>query len=630
MFNWINKLLTGSGKSVAAEIRNQAGTTPQAAVQRDECEAWQKRGNAFLGDGDLRQAFDCYRRALAIDPGFMDACISLAYVLMEQNNPGEAEPYLERALRIDPANADAHYMLGSIASSRNDLAAAARHWHAAVELRPDFDRAWQDLLNLGNMLQAEGDLDAAVDVYGRALQIKPSDIIACNNLGLVLGKRGKHDDAIVLFDKAASIAPNSAEVHFNLGNAFKAQGNLSQAIEHYHKAVSIDPDDPEIHNNLGNACLEQDQLEAAIDSYRKALSINPGYAMTYCNLGLALQAQGRLEEALDCCHRALVIAPELAVAHWTESLCRLLTGDFENGWKKYEWRWKYDALKKPKPDFEQPIWLGDEPLAGKTILLYSEQGIGDAIQFYRYTTLLSAKGAKVVMQVPEELASLLAEQDNPCRIVPKGEPLPPFDCYCPLLSLGLAFGTTLETIPANAAYLHAPPTKVARWQAKLGPGKLPRIGLVWSGNALHSNDRRRSIPLASLARIMSPHFHFVSLQKEVRPADLVTLQDLPAVFHAGDVLDDFADTAGLIANLDIVISVDTSVAHLAGALGKPAWILLPFNPDWRWLLERSDSPWYPSARLFRQPGPGDWDSVIANVANALKEFTGSGMQTGSQ
>jgi tetratricopeptide (TPR) repeat protein len=767
VFNWIDKLLKGTGKSASTTTLNETANEVRVSVQGDDSAAWQKRGNAFLGDSDLRQAIDCYQRALAIDPGYANACISLAYVLMEQNNHEEAVQYLERALCIDPANADVHYMLGSVASSRNDAAAAARHWHAALELRPDFDRAWQDLINLGNTLQAGGDLDAAADTYRQALQIKPGDIIASNNLGLILDKQGKHDDAIALLDKTASIAPNAAEVHFNLGNIVKALGNLPQAIERYRKALSIDPnlvdahlnlgsalqtedkldeaiasyrralaikpdyvlaynnlglalgkrkeyeeaialfekaldidpDDPVVHNNLGHVLLAQDKLdastrhirraleikpdhaeafynlgnaltrkyeletvlvnenkarsndakaplaeqnlpEAAIECFRKAVSIKPDYAAAYCNLGAALQVRGRIDEAIDCYHQALAIDPELATAHWNESLCLLLTGDFNKGWEKYEWRWKNKQLKKPPTEFVQPRWHGKESLQGKTILLWGEQGLGDTIQFCRYATKVAAQGATVLLSAPAALKPLLARMPSISAIITEGETLPDSDYHCSLMSLPFAFDTTIDTIPADVPYLHADPVKCRQWQTQLQQHTGLRVGLVWSGGfrpdqpEIWSTNERRNIPLRKLAPLNLPGIDFFSLQigdygvrqlTELREASW----DGPAIIDYTDAIADFSDTAALIDNLDLVICVDTSTAHLAGAMGKPVWILNRFDTCWRWLLERSDSPWYPSARLFRQPTPGDWDSVIADVADALADAVRSGMHSRS-
>jgi tetratricopeptide (TPR) repeat protein len=555
--------------------------------------AHRKRGNDFLAAGRLVDAEECYRQALANVPDAAENCIGLAFVLIEQGLQTEAQNYLTRAVSIDPNNADAQYLLGTVSEAIGDRAAALTHFNVALALKPDFDVARRTVCRL---LLDQDRLDEALEHYRAAVSFAPDDALLHNDLGALLQRLGRPDEALHSYRQALSIQPDALAPLNNVASLLHDDGRYEEALEYFGKALLHHPDSAELHFNTA----------------------------------LSLQELGRRAAALESYGRATALAPDFAAAHWNEALCRLQMADFVEGWKKYEWRWKYDALKKPKPDFEQQIWLGDEPLEGKTILLYSEQGIGDAIQFYRYTTLLSAKGANVVMQVPGALVSLLADQGNPCRIVSKNDPLPPFDCYCPLLSLGLAFRTALDTIPANTPYLHAPAIAVERWRARLGARTQPRIGLVWSGSASHANDRHRSIPLAVLAKVISPNLHFISLQKEVKSTDLATLQELPAVFHAGEELEDFADTAGLIANLDLVISVDTSVAHLAGALGKPVWVLLPFNPDWRWLSERHDSPWYPSARLFRQPRYGDWDSVVAETAAALKEFTGSGMQTGSQ
>jgi tetratricopeptide (TPR) repeat protein len=552
-----------------------------------------RRGNDLLAAGRLVEAEECYRAALAIAPDSVETCIGLGFILIEQGRQQEAHVYLTQAVETAPDNPDALYLLGTVSEATGDQASALKHFTGALALKSDFDMARRAVCRL---LLGLSRLDEALEHYRIAVSLAPADVSLHNDLGALLQRLGRFDDARRSYRRALSIQPDTVAVLNNLASLLHEEGRYEEALEYFGRALLLQPDSAELHFNIA----------------------------------LSLQEVGRREAAIESYGRATALAPDFAAAHWNQALCYLQMADFAKGWKKYEWRWKYDALKKPKPDFEQPLWLGDASLEGKTILLYSEQGIGDAIQFYRYTALLSAQGAKVLMQVPGALTSLLANQDNACKIISKNDPVPPFDCYCPLLSLGLAFGTTLETLPTEAAYLRAPADTAARWQTKLGPVTLPRIGLVWSGSALHANDRHRSIPLSMLARVISNRFHFVSLQKDVRSTDLATLKELPTILHAGEELEDFADTAGLIANLDIVLSVDTSVAHLAGAMGKSVWILLPFNPDWRWMLERTDSPWYPSARLFRQPKPGDWDSVMAEVTGALDTICQSGMQTESQ
>ena len=310
----------------------------------------------------------------------------------------------------------------------------------------------------------------------------------------------------------------------------------------------------------------------------------------------------RLDEAQACFERALKIKPDYAEAHCNWALCRILVGDFDHGWKSNEWRWETAHLRKEKRNFVQPLWLGSNEITGKTILLHSEQGFGDTIQFCRYVPLVAERAARVILEVPESLRELMETLTGSAQIVPKGEPLPQFDLHCPLMSLPLAFKTRLESIPCATPYLGALPSAVKSWNARLGQRRRSRVGLVWSGRPEHKNDHNRSLKLSTLLPLLDCDVTFISLQREVRPGDAATLKGLDIV-HFGGELKNFSDTAAIISNLDVVISVDTSVAHLAGALGTPVWILLPFVPDWRWLLDREDSPWYPTARLFRQNNP---------------------------
>jgi hypothetical protein len=297
-----------------------------------------------------------------------------------------------------------------------------------------------------------------------------------------------------------------------------------------------------------------------------------------------------------------------------------LIGDFQRGWREHEWRWKTDFLRRSERSFTQPLWLEQENISGRTILLHGEQGFGDTIQFCRYAPLVSARGARVILEVQEPLQDLMTTLVGPAQVLSRGSPLPDFDLQCPLLSLPLAFGTCLDTIPSVTPYLSASVEAAKNWQARLGTKARPRIGLAWSGQLTHPNDKNRSIGLRSLLPLLDAEAEFVSLQKEVRADDVTILKDRGDLLHFGDALTNFSDTAALISNMDLVISVDTSVAHVAGALAKPVWVLVPFIPDWRWLLDRDDSPWYPTARLFRQDETRTWDNVIARVHAALDDF----------
>jgi tetratricopeptide (TPR) repeat protein len=332
---------------------------------------------------------------------------------------------------------------------------------------------------------------------------------------------------------------------------------------------------------------------------------------------LALCDLGRYEEAMQSFEQALTIAPDDSKAKYNQSLCRLLAGDFEAGWRQYEARWEIEQFLPFKRDFTQPQWLGEPCVKGRTILLHAEQGIGDTIQFCRYAPLVARLGARVFLEVPKPLVALLSQLDGLEQVFATGESPAAFDYHCPLMSLPRAFRTNVDSIPASMPYLFADGARVAVWQQRLGEQKKRRIGLVWSGNPGHRNDRNRSVPLSLFAKLLENDCEFVSLQKVLRDSDKMQLGAVANVRHFGELLTDFSDTAALLACMDMVITADTAVAHLAGAMEKPVWILVPFNPDWRWMINRGDTPWYPSARLFRQRKAGDWQNVLKEVSQAM-------------
>jgi tetratricopeptide (TPR) repeat protein len=360
------------------------------------------------------------------------------------------------------------------------------------------------------------------------------------------------------------------------------------------------------------------RFDDALAGYDRALALRPDYVEAHCNRGVTLQDFRRFDEALACYERARATRPDFADAHYNEALCRLLVGDLKRGFDRHEWRWETAQHRSFKRNFSQTLWTGAQDLSGKTILLHAEQGLGDTIQFCRYAPLVAARGACVVLEVQEPLRALMATLPGDARMVARGEPLPDFDLHCPLLSLPRSLATELATIPRVTPYLRAAADGAAKWNGRLGVRDRPRIGVAWSGRPSHKNDHNRSIDLAAfLQGFAGIDATIVSLQREVRDADLATLRERGDVVHFGEELKDFSDTAALIANLDLVVAVDTSVAHLAGALAKPVWVLLPFIPDWRWLLDRDDSPWYPAARLFRQDESRRWENVFARVNAAL-------------
>jgi hypothetical protein len=395
----------------------------------------------------------------------------------------------------------------------------------------------------------------------------------------------RSEEAVSIFDQALAQSPDLAELHGNKANALKALDRFDEALACYDWAIGLKPNYPEAHNNRGTCLEDMMRMGEALFSYRNALALKPHYAE----------------------------------AHWNFALNRLRLGDLKTGWLESEWRWKCPTLQLRQRDFVQPLWLGADPIENKVLLLHSDQGLGDSIQFLRYVPLVATRGARVVLEVDQALHQLCAELPGVSQLIAKGETLPAFDFHCPLSSLPLAFDTTLGTIPQAVPYLSAG-DKAAAWKDRLGSTKTPRVGLVWAGNPNHNNDRNRSIPLEALLPLLDVKAQFFSLQKEARPSDAAVLRERKEILDLGPELGSFAETAAIIQNLDLLISVDTSVAHLAGALGRPVWVLLPYVPDWRWQLIRTDSPWYPTARLFRQSETRDWPSVVDRAVAALRVF----------
>jgi predicted O-linked N-acetylglucosamine transferase (SPINDLY family)/ADP-heptose:LPS heptosyltransferase len=486
----------------------------------------------------------------------------------------------------------------------------------------------EKLQNSANKLQQavslhqQGQLADAEILYKEILQTQPQQADALHLLGAIAKQRGQAQIAVDLISQSLKINPNNAAAHSNIALAFQALNRFDDALASYDNALAIQPDYAEALFNQGITLQCLDRFDEAIDSYDRALAIQPEHAETAFNKGVALEHFKRFNEAIASYEYAFTIQPDCAKAHWNSGLCRLLLGDFDTGWKEYEWRWKTDESKNILVKFSKPQWFGEETLQDKTILLHSEQGLGDTIQFCRYAKLVADLGARVILEVQKPLLRLLTNLEGIDQLVVRDSPLPDFDLHCPLLSLPLAFKTRLDSIPANNPYLFSEPDKVKHWQKILGEKTLPRVGLVWAGSSTHQNDHNRSLTLQELLPLLTPHCHYVSLQKDLRDQDAELLAEQPILQHYGEQLNDFTDTAALCELMDIVISVDTSVAHLAAAMGKPTWILLPFIPDWRWLLSRDDSPWYPAVRLFRQTQHGDWQSVIERVSHELHKLIG--------
>lgn len=433
--------------------------------------------------------------------------------------------------------------------------------------------------------------------------------------------QGNSAEAASYLAKAVEMDPSHARSHNDLGEALRALGRHEEAVACYQRSIALQPDLAYPYGNLGAALHALNRDEEALGWVEQSLQLATDRAIAHCDLGTALAWLNRHQEALEQYRLAQALQPDFPGARYSESLSLLSLGDFASGWEKHEARLADPTTAKGRRHSPEPAWRGEADIAGKTILLHAEQGMGDAIQFVRYTPLVAAKGAIVYLQAQRSLRTLFAGIPGIAAQFEPLDTLPPFDLQCSLMSLPYAFRTEIDSIPAEVPYLHAEPQRIAAWRERLGPRRRMRIGIAWSGNPLHANDRNRSIPLATLSRLLSrPDIDFHVLQGEVREADRPALAALPQVHDHGEALGDFANTAALMMHMDLVISIDTALAHLAGALGVPTWVPLCWAPDWRWLLERGDSPWYPTMRLFRQRRRGDWGDVLTDVACQLDRW----------
>ena len=515
----------------------------------------------------------------------------------------EAKQLCLQILQVDVRQPDCLNLLGVLQSQAGFFAGAVNMLRRAIAIN---GKAAQYHSNLGFALQAQGKVAEAVTEYKQAVALKPDFVEALSDLGALLLNQGELQEARAYLEKALLIKPDHAEAHSNLGGVLCGQGALQQAAAHLERALVLRPDYADALANLGAVLCEQGELQRARACLERALVLRPDYPEALLNLGVVLAALGQPAGALVLYERALALKPGFVEVHWCRSLVQLLLGDLAVGWHNYQSR--YQRRETALRNFSQPLWRG-EPLHGARILLYAEQGLGDTIQFLRYVPMVRAAGGTLLLDVPSSMRRLTEQLPGIAELTVTGEALSPFDWHCPLMGLPLAFRTTLETIPAQVPYLSIP-AAAQQAAAKLAwPEQGLRVGMVWSGSPTHKNDRRRSIPLPILAPLFEiKGVHFLSLQLSAGASQVTA-----AITDLAPAIRDVADSAALMAHLDLVITVDTSMAHLAGALAKPVWVLLPFAPDWRWLLAREDSPWYPTMRLYRQPELDQWASVIARV-----------------
>ncbi|HEX4157586.1 MAG TPA: tetratricopeptide repeat protein [Rhizomicrobium sp.] len=622
------------------------------ALQGDYADAHYNRAVALRQLNRLEDAVQSYDRAIGLNPAHAEAHGNKANALRDLGRPDEALQSLDRAISLKPDFVQAHYNRGNVLQDLKRTREALESYDQALGFRPDlaeahhnranalrdlgrceeavhgYDRAIllhpglaEAYYNRGNALQALGLLNQAVESYDGAIERDPAHAAAHNNRASALRKLGRPDAALRSCSRAVALRPGVAELHCNLGNVLQDLKRHAAAVECYDRAIAIEPRYAEAHSNRGNALRVLGRPDEALRSCEIAIILNPLLAEAHNNRGFALQQLKRLDKAVQSYDEAIRLRPGFADAHWNKAICALLAGDFETGWPLYEWR-----KRKTEPlgaaDYPQPAWLGNERLDGRTLLVHAEQGLGDTIQFCRYAALAAERGAKVVLAVQRGLVRLLQGIGPAIEVVDLESGFRDFDYHAALLSLPLLFGTDETNIPARVPYLFAEPDRIRQWREKLGENGF-KIGICWQGNPRGEIDIGRSFPVRhfeALAKV--PAVRLISLQKYDGDRQLgelpagVRVENLGDAFDAGP--DPFLDTAAVMESLDLIITSDTAVAHLAGALGRPAWVALQYVPDWRWLLGRSDSPWYPTIRLFRQSQRGDWAGVFKEMAQALR------------
>lgn len=586
-------------------------------------EAYISLGSTLQQQGQFEAAIAQYQRLIEIKPDSADGYNNLGLAYQQQQQVEAAIAAFQQALALRPQFPGVRNNLGNLLLEANRLDEAIASYAQAIEQRPNYPEA---INNLGNALQQKGDLDAAIEQYRQALELRPNFVEALSNLGAVLKDKHQLEESIACLEQAIALNPDIAEVQNNLGNAYQEQKRVEDAIACYRKALALKPEMAEVRSNLGNMLQYIGEFEEAFEHFAAAIAAQPDFAGAYNNLGIAYRNAGRVEDAFAAYDRALELKPDFVEAHWNKGLNYLLLGDFDRGFAGYEWRFQWSRFLEQNPSrtYSQPRWDGSD-LTGKVILLYAEQGMGDTIQFIRYVPLVKAKGGHLIVECHPPLLNLLQCVPEIDKLLPLGSVVSGFDVHAPLMSLPYLLGTTATTVPAEVPYLQAaskPPYRLDQESSGY------KIGIVWDGNPQNPYNRMRTVPLAELLRLADlPGVTLYSLQKEPKPADVERLQAHPQVQDLRSHLADFTDTAALIEQLDLVISIDTAVAHLAGALAKPTWLLLPLAPDWRWMCDRLDSPWYPTMRLFRQPTYGDWPTVLQQVRQALVETLGIDQQT---
>ncbi|WP_296652505.1 tetratricopeptide repeat protein [Paraburkholderia sp.] len=620
------------------------------------------RAYAAHRDGRLDDAERGYRATLAADPVHVDALHLLGVLRHQRGQHAEAADLVRRAVDLRPDDAALQLNLGNALKALGEIEGAIERFRNALTLAPTFPLAHYNLgnayaalgrhedamfsfghavrlqpgdasahNNLGNAFHALGRYDEAIDAFHRTLKIRPGHAGAHNNLGMSLNALGDTADALVQFRAALAAQPRFVAAHFNLANTLDATGQHHEAVASFEAALALQPRFAPALFGLGNALAALGRHDEAVVPLERTVGIDPKFALAWLALGTTHHALGNHEAAVRAFDEALRVRPELAAAHLNRAIAWLTTGDFRRGLPEYEWRLDPSACEPAQfdappahvaPPMALPRWRG-EPLDGRTLFVEAEQGFGDTLQFVRFVPLVAARGARVVLEVQPQLVPLIAPAAKAAQItlIAQGAPRPAADLHCPLLSLPLALGTTFNDLPARTPYLSAPAPYLRKWRGSLGGQAKRKIGIAWSGRIQkHEN---RSLPLHALEPLFALEgIDWIVLQPQLSDAERAALDAHPcarSIHRLDSKIADFADTAAVIERLDAVVSVDTSIAHLAGALGAKLWLMLPFAADWRWFTGTDESPWYPRARLVRQPRPGAWTEVVVAVANDLRD-----------
>jgi tetratricopeptide (TPR) repeat protein len=607
-------------KRRAAAKSAKIKSNPSAATPDALCDL----GFALLKSGHVTEADRCCRQALTLQPNFADGLHLMGVIAVSQRQHDQAIEWFAGALRQTPKP---HYLLslGNALQLAERLDEALKAYDRGVSLKPEDAELWN---SMGFVLSKLDRTDEAILALQHALKLSPRHLQAAQNCATLLFESKRFDEAVVYYDLCAEIEPDRVDIYLARGGCHSRRLQFQLALADYERALKLDPDHADTHYRIGHAHLNCGRYEAALHSFDRALALTPDRAPFLASKGLAAAEQHLFAEAFAAYDRALAVAPDNALAQWNLALLNMLMGNFAPGWAGREARWRVAELGMAPRTFVEPLWLGQEPIAGRTILLHGDEGLGDQIQFSRYVPMVAALGARVILEVSRAVYPLLSGIPRVAQSLPRDSALPEFDFHCPLASLPLAFQTRVETVPAPISCLPLIPEILReQWESWLGPHDRFRVGLVWSGSTIHKNDRNRSTTLQMLSPLLDLDATFVSLQKEPREQDRITLQGRADVMDAKERLTDFLATAALVSCLDLVITVDTSVAHLAGTLGCPVWIMLPFTPDYRWLLDRDDSPWYPTARLFRQTATRDYTPLVERMKDELQRLVATWQST---